>query len=139
MNKYKCYHCGWCCGSNIDKYSSREEFDLAFEALKKLGIKLTGSQLENGMVLWPKPCPALKMTKKGSTCLIYDVRPYPCRQFLCGRKYKEDPRPFKSAYQYNMEYFNQLMEDPEFAKIKEKLENEAAKWGNAHGWKLERV
>jgi len=140
MNQFKCYRCGWCCGASVDKYSTQEEFDLASNALAKLGIELKGSLLSNGMILWPKPCPALKMTKNGSSCLIYDVRPYPCRQFLCGKQFKEDNRPFISDTKFNMDYFNDLLAKfPNFAKLKKKLENKAAKWGKAHGWKLKRV
>jgi Fe-S-cluster containining protein len=110
------------------------------EELKKLGIELKGTLLNNGMILWPKPCPALKTTENGTSCLVYDIRPYPCRQFLCGKQYKDDPRPFKSDYQYNMEYFSKLIEEnPEFAKVKEELENEAAEWGNKHGWNLKHI
>ena len=88
------------------------------------------------MVLWDKPCPAFN----GSICLIYNVRPYPCRQFLCGKHNKDDNRPFVSDTKFNMEYFDkQLEEFPEFAEVKEKIENEAAEWGNKHGWKLERI
>jgi Fe-S-cluster containining protein len=140
MTGFKCYRCGWCCGNSIDKYSSQEEFNLASQALAKLGIKLKGAKLPDGMVLWPKPCPALKMTKQGSSCLIYDQRPYPCRQFLCGRQFKEDTRPFVSDSKYNMEYLtNLLAKSPKFAKVKETMENKAAEWANKHGWKLVRV
>lgn len=139
MSKFQCYRCGWCCGSSIDKYSSEEEFNLAREALLKLGINMQGARMENGMILWPKPCPALKFTKDGATCQIYQVRPYPCRQFLCGRQFKCDPRPFKNG-QYNMEYFSNLIRtNKEFAKVKERLEDKAAEWANSHGWKLEKI
>ena len=139
MSNFQCYHCGWCC-SNIDKYSSREEFDLAKKALDKQGINMQGSQSPNGMILWSKPCPALKITKKGTTCLIYDKRPYPCRQFLCGKQFKEDNRPFISDIKFNMKYFDDLLlKYPEFAKIKEEIEDKAAKWGMKHGWKLKKV
>jgi Fe-S-cluster containining protein len=138
MSKFKCYRCGWCC--KIEKYSSQEEFDLAKEALEKQGIKLHGIKMPTGMVLWDKPCPALKMTKKGASCLIYDKRPYPCRQFLCGKQSKDDIRPFVSDLNYDMKYFNKLLlEFPEFAKIKEEMEDKAAEWGNKHGWKLQKV
>jgi len=138
MGKFQCYHCGWCC--RIEKYSSQEEFDLASKALNKLGIKLHGIKMPTGMILWDKPCPALKMTKSGAKCLIYNVRPYPCRQFLCGKQSKDDTRPFLSDSQYNMPYFNHLIEtNTEYAKIKEVIEDEAAKWGNSHGWKLSKV
>ena len=92
------------------------------------------------MILWPRPCPALLTKKDGTTsCAIYDVRPYPCRQFLCGKQSANDERPFTTSG-FNMPYYEkQLAESPEFSKIKEKLEETAAKWGNAHGWKLERV
>ena len=139
-SKFRCYLCGWCCGNYIGKYSSQEEFDLASKALAKLGIKLQGSKLPDGMVLWPKPCPALKMTGRGSSCLIYDQRPYPCRQFLCGRQSKDDTRPFISDSKLNMDYFDNLLANSlEFSGIKEAMEDKAAKWANKRGWKLVKV
>jgi Fe-S-cluster containining protein len=136
MNKFKCYFCGWCC-KDLEKYSSQEEYFLAQKLLEKQGIKLHGIKMSTGMILWDKPCAALKMTKDGYRCLIYKQRPYPCRQFLCGKQFKEDNRPFLSNTKFNMKHFtNLLVKYPKFAKIKEKLENKAAKWGNKHGWKL---
>lgn len=136
--KFKCYRCGWCC--KIEKYSSLEEFNLAQKALEKLGIKLHGIKMPSGMILWDKPCPALKMTKSGASCLIYKDRPYPCRQFLCGKQSKKDTRPFISDTNYDMKYFDNLLANyPEFAKVKEKIEDEAADWGNKHGWQLTKV
>jgi hypothetical protein len=39
-----------------------------------------------------------------------------------------------------MDYFNNLLlNNLEFAKIKEKIEDKAAEWGNKHGWKLKKV
>ena len=138
MSRFKCYRCGWCC--RIEKYSSQEEFDLAKEALRKQGIKLHGIKMPTGMVLWDKPCPALKMTKKGAVCLIYDKRPYPCRQFLCGKQFEKDKRPFLSDLQFNMKYYEEMLEEfPAFARIKEKIEDKAAKWGNNHGWCLKKI
>lgn len=137
---FKCYQCGWCCGAYVDKYTTQQEFDLARKELAKHHIHLTGSQLPNNMVLWAKPCPALCITKNKASCLIYSKRPYPCRQFLCGKQFKNDLRPFKDGYKYNMEYFNNLIKtNPKFAKIKESMEDTAALWGKKHGWKLERV
>ena len=134
MSKFRCYHCNRCC--KIDKYSTKEEFDLAKQALSKLEIELTGALLPDGKILWPKPCPALINGK----CAIYKVRPYPCRQFLCGKQTKKDNRPWKSDGFFNMEYFHwQLKNIPEFAKVKRKIEDEAADWGLKHGWKLKRV
>jgi len=133
-SKFRCYRCGWCC--KIDKYSSLEEFNLAKSSLLKQGITLTGAKLPNGMILWPKPCPALINGK----CSIYNERPYPCRQFLCGKQSEEDHRPWKSDGSFNMEYFNWLLKNnAEFAKVKKEMEDKAANWGLRHGWNLRRV
>jgi len=139
MINFRCYNCGWCC-KDIEKYSSQEEYDLAKKTLEKQGIKLHGIKMSTGMVLWDKPCPALKITNNKATCLIYKQRPYPCRQFLCGKQFENDNRPFLSNTKFNMEYFtNLLVNSKEFSIIKEEIENEAAEWGNKHGWKLIRV
>jgi len=133
MSKFKCYSCSWCC--KIDKFSTPEEFEIARKALADLGIQLTGSKVKD-FILWPKTCPALKDNR----CLIYEDRPYACRQFLCGKQYKRDTRPWRGDGTFNMDYFNwQLDNIPEFAKVKETMENEAAIWGMRRGWNLKKT
>ena len=78
------------------------------------------------------PCIALK----GKECLIYEHRPWTCRQFLCGKEYKEDRRPWKGDGTFNKEYFGKLLKNERFIKIKKRIEKEGAKWANSHGWKL---
>jgi len=134
---FKCYFCGWCC--KIEKYSSQEEFVLAKKALEKLGIELHGIKMPTGMILWDTPCQALGFTNNKATCLIYNQRPYPCRQFLCGKQSEQDTRPFIDETHYDMQYFKELLKNPEYAKIKEQIEDKAAKWANTHGWKLKKV
>lgn len=138
-SKYRCYpNCDICC--RIDKYSTEEEFNLAKIALEKQGIFLRGARMNNGLILWPCPCPALDTTKPWAKCRIYDVRPFPCRQFLCGKEFEEDKRPFKEDGTFNINYFNELLKNSEFRKVKEKLEDEAVEsWGKKHGYKLEKV
>jgi Fe-S-cluster containining protein len=88
------------------------------------------------MILWPRICPALIKGK----CSIYDIRPYPCRQFLCGKQSRLDHRPWKSDGSFNTEYFNWLLNNnKEFAKVKEKLEDKAADWGLKHNWNLRKI
>lgn len=138
LNKFRCYSCGWCC--RIEKYSSQEEFDLAKKALEKLGIKLHGIKMPiNNMILWDKPCQALKIANNKATCLIYDQRPYPCRQFLCGKQSEQDTRPFIDDTHYNMNYFRELLKNPDYAKIKEELEDKAVLWGNKYNWNLKKI
>ena len=132
--KNRCYRCGNCC--KIDKQTTLQEFELAFNALKKHGINLKGNRLPNGKIAWPIPCPALKNGQ--AFCLIYKIRPFVCRQFLCGKTYKEDSKPWFSNGSFNKGYFNKLIEDnPVFAKIKKRIEDKAVLWGNKHGWNLE--
>jgi Fe-S-cluster containining protein len=135
---YRCYQCGQCC--KIDKYSSEEEFEIARKLLADKGIELKGSKLENGMILWERPCPALQMENGKSKCLIYAFRPYPCRQFLCGKNSKEDNKPWIGPYEFNMTYYNWLIENKEeFRNLKEQIEDKAADWGIQHGWKLHKI
>ena len=85
------------------------------------------------MILWDKPCQALT---KDNRCQIYDIRPYPCRQFLCGKQSKNDSRPWNDN-QYDMNYFRQLLANsPSFRLIKKRIEDKAVKWGNTHGWQI---
>lgn len=134
--KFKCYHCGWCC--KVSKYSSAEEFGLAQKALEKLGIELSGKRLPNSYIQWSKPCPAYSKQKK--KCLIYELRPYPCRAFLCGKQGANDKRPWRLNGDYNKDYLDWLLKNnKDFYQIKEQVENKAAEWANRHGWSLTRI
>jgi len=138
MNKFKCYQCGKCC--KIEKYSTVEEFEICKNALQKQGVSLLGAKLPNNYVLWPKPCPALEKIGDIYRCRIHESRPYVCRQFLCGKQSKNDDKPWYSDGKFNMSYFNWLLtNNKEFSTIKEEIENEAATYGNAHGWKLKKI
>jgi len=107
--------------------------------LAKLEIELKGAELPNGMILWPKPCPALDESKSSGKCLIYEDRPYPCRTFLCGKNSTGDRKPWRPNGSFNMDYFKWLIKNnKEFAKIKEKIEDNAAIWGLKYGWKIEK-
>jgi len=134
-DKFKCYRCGNCC--KINKQTTLIEFELAFDALKKLGIDLKGNKLPNDMVAWPKHCPALRFKNGKAFCLIYDIRPFACRQFLCGKTHKLDNKLWFSDGNFNKEYYDKLIKDnPDFVKIKKGIEDKAVLWGNKHGWKL---
>ena len=89
------------------------------------------------MIAWPKPCPALRFKNSQAICLIYDKRPFICRQFLCGKQSKDDNRPWFSDGSFNKEYFDKLIENnPVFAKIKKRIEDKAVIWGRKYGWNL---
>jgi len=133
-SKYKCYHCSYCC--KIEKYSTKAEFNLAFEELKKQGIFLRGVE-RNGLIWWQSPCVALNETKKYNKCRIYDIRPLACRQFLCGKSSIDDTKPFING-NYNINYLkNLLKEDEEFSKIKNEIEYKSVnEWGKKYGYNL---
>jgi Fe-S-cluster containining protein len=90
------------------------------------------------MIAWPKPCPALRFKNGQAICLIHKIRPFICRQFLCGKSSKNDNRPWTKDG-FNKEYFDKLLNNPTFAKIKSRIEDKAVIWGREHGWKLKKI
>ena len=99
---------------------------------------MRGVKQKNGLIWWPAPCPALDKSKQKNKCRIYNIRPFVCRQFLCGKESKNDRRQFNQDGSYNLKYFKNLLKtDPEFKKIKDKTEEEAIKtWGKKYNYRF---
>jgi Fe-S-cluster containining protein len=74
------------------------------------------------------PCPFLAHDASGrAMCLAYDVRPYNCRRFMCGRERCSDPydpRPIPQVVAFSRGLTAQYERNQERAKD----------WARAHGW-----
>lgn len=84
----KCSNCGQCCSNALPL--SENEIRRIKVYIKEKGIK---EQRHNGMVGTDMTCPF--RDEANHKCLIYDIRPEICRQFMCNHT-KEDIMKWKS-------------------------------------------
>ena len=118
--KIACFQCGECCRTLKEVIITQEEYAI----LKQYGtpkIKKAGG----GKLKMKLPCVFLKK----NVCSIYEVRPCQCRMWHCGRIKLEDKK---------LEWVGDIQAlmaiNSEYKEFKIKMEDEAVKWGNAHGW-----
>lgn len=75
----KCSRCGSCCSTMLPM--TEKEVQTIKKWLKKHHVK---EQRHNGMIGTDMTCPFRDEMKK--ECLIYEVRPWICRDFMCNKK-----------------------------------------------------
>jgi Fe-S-cluster containining protein len=92
-----------------------------------------------GEMIWPEvkfyqlergPCPFLA----GSSCIVYDSRPFNCRRFMCGRV---DPtqESFEEGGEmgcYNLQ--DRILTSARFEEFAAANQRRAQKWALEHGW-----
>lgn len=129
---WKCLDCGECC----ERISiSKQEYKLI---LNKISPKVqeifkqnTKSHIENPkFMLIRGRCPFF--TKKKGRCLIYKIRPFPCRFFICGRKSMDEKLIFVNGRCIN--HMIRIKSDPYFRDQVANSTHEAKEWGIRHGW-----
>lgn len=66
---------------------------------------------------------------KDGGCSVYSVRPCQCRLFHCGRMSPGD-RKLESIPDIR----ELMLKNPEYMEFKTRMDEEAIRWGNEHGW-----
>lgn len=115
----KCLQCGECCKNKEYVKLSKEEYEF-LQGLEPFNLP----KEKDGKYLMPKPC---LFYKHG--CTIYNDRPTECRMFHCGRV-KEDDKPIE----FIAEQRKLMDSNPEYKEFITKMQDEAAEYGNNHGW-----
>lgn len=130
---WECLNCGECC-----KEASISKIE------HKLILKKIGSRLGERFKEETKPHSdnpdymALKgkcmfFHKEKRKCLIYTIRPFACRLFMCGRQDHSEPLMYTKD-----RCINNIMRrkrDPYFRDLVMKNREESFKWGFRYGWK----
>ena len=112
----KCSNCGQCC-SNLLPLSNREIKNIK-AYIKKHKIK---EQRHNGMTGVDMTCPFRDEANK--KCLIYEIRPAICRQFMCNHtqadimKAKVDLHRINNIVFMRAEFFGNKEDENFFAAI----------------------
>ena len=128
---FVCDQRGDCCRETPFLVVSDQEADL-------LQTQAQGRRLlfaphdERGFVrLLGKPCPFLE----GNACGVYDIRPYNCRRFICGRPSGSD-EPFEMTAQGACLNMTERLSSARFYKHAREVQAAAQPWALAHGWKV---
>lgn len=80
--KGECSRCGQCCAFTIPY--TQDELDIVKNYVKKHNIKRVDNRLSITDKTFMADC--CFCDKKNHKCLIYEVRPYVCKQFRCSHK-----------------------------------------------------
>lgn len=94
----KCSNCGKCCSNMLPL--SKYEIQRIKNYIKDKGIK---EQRHNVVVGVDMTCPFRDEANK--KCLIYDIRPDICRQFMCNHTQEEIERVKFNCHKNNYEVF----------------------------------
>ena len=121
-----CFRCGCCCKrGNI--VITRQEHELI-----EKGTGQTVRVEPNGERLLMAKNQQCQFYING-LCSIRDVRPSQCRMYHCGKTSPDAPH-----IEWVSEIQKIMAENAEYASYRTRMEDEAAAWGNAHGWKWRR-
>lgn len=91
----KCIGCGKCCSRLLPL--SEEEIQDIRRYMKKHHIKEQKNVFPTTEPMLDMTCPFLNENRTNHKCMIYDVRPYICRAFVCNQspsKIKENKERF---------------------------------------------
>lgn len=70
------------------------------------------------------PCPFLD--GDGSTCRVYQIRPFKCRQFVCYRASGNASDP--------QTHLEEMFSDRDYRKDYARRQHDAQRWAVRHGW-----
>ena len=79
-------------------------------------------------LLVARPCP---FYSKKDGCTVYDVRPYNCRRWMCGRTSTEQIAEATAQIPVR------VLRSPELVADYRRLQDDSREWAVAHGWRPE--
>lgn len=97
--------------------------------------RLTWMVKDGWAALQAAPCPLLERDADGlAVCSVYDVRPYNCRRFACGRV-----SPEREAFEMTpdgvcLNMADRFAQSKPFRSWAKRLQRQAHAWADAHGW-----
>lgn len=127
---WNCLNCGECC----ERVSiSKQEYKLILNKIpptaQEIFKQATIAHPRNPKyVLIEGKCPFFKKNH----CLIYKIRPFACRYFVCGRKTMDEPLVFAKDKCLNSILRRKI--DPYFRDQVAQSTYEAKEWGIHYGW-----
>lgn len=130
MDTWTCHRCGACCTRPSTVTLTGAEFAELLQVEHRATRRPIADQtrLKGFLALAAGPCPFYaKDAADRAMCLAYEVRPYNCRRYMCGRetcREEWDPRAIPMRVQ-----FSRALES-QYARNQAKH----MPWAKAHGW-----
>lgn len=119
----ECFQCGECCRTLKEVLITPEEYDILLKHNNPDVIK------KGDRFLMSLPCVFLRDNK----CSVWNERPCMCRMWHCGKL-----KPSDKILEWRSEILELMERIPEYKEMKIKMEEDAVKWGNDHGWNWSR-
>jgi Fe-S-cluster containining protein len=113
---WQCCHRGDCCKTGAVTMTESEAALLRERKPEAVFLPYQGK-----VVLMGTPCPFYQ-----DGCTVYDIRPYNCRRYMCGREGDEpfDPAPIPAK----------VLQIRGLRKQYQMNQKKAQKWARQHGW-----
>jgi hypothetical protein len=132
---WTCQRDGACCRHPAAVVMTPAERDLLLARRPDLADRFVAAQ--PGFVqLRARPCPLLEADAGGrAICTVYDVRPYSCRRFICGRAdvttepYEEDPHTGACV-----NFTDRIFQSRPFRRFYAHHQRKSQRWALRHGW-----
>lgn len=129
---WTCHRTGDCCEQQpfvLMTTEERAEIEAATDR------QVTWMAKDGWSALQAAPCPLLDRDEDGlAVCSVYDVRPYNCRRFACGRVSPETEAYESDAQGRNVNMMERLATSRPFRSWARRLQRQGQQWALAHGW-----
>lgn len=127
MKQWECQRDGACCRTIGAVAMTRAEWALLEQRRPLRPVQLDTERLQaQGMVeMRAEPCPFFRLAT--NECTVYDVRPYNCRRFQCGR-HDVIAQPFPQNA------MRLILADNDLKWSYEANQRAHQPWARAHGW-----
>jgi len=128
---WTCHRSGDCCTIPPFVMMTAEERAVIESATDRA---LTWMVKDGWAALRAAPCPLLDRDEDGkAVCSVYDVRPYNCRRFACGRVSPET-EAFELADGACLNMADRVAQSKSFRSWARRLQRSSQVWAQAHGW-----
>lgn len=123
---WTCCRSGDCCTQIAEVVMTKEEAAvLVHQAPKEIAMHFRPVD-DRFVALKAGPCPLYAF----ESCLVYSVRPYNCRRFVCLRP-DVHAEPFDPS---GANLTDRVKTSRVARRMAEKVQRKAQRWANAHGW-----
>lgn len=122
---WKCQRDGACCTDIEEVVMTKEEAALLVHRAPPTITMQFRDAGDNFVAMKAGPCPLYAFEQ----CLVYEVRPYNCRRFVCLR-----PHPKTEPFEGGKCMTERVEKSRVAARMATLIQRRAQKWARKHGW-----